>query len=125
MDQIADLLTRIRNASAVRKNEITVSYSKMKEAILDIFKREGFLTSSEIIADGNKKMIKLVISDKKSPAHLRQISKPGRRVYVKSNMVPKPLRGLGTVVISTSTGVVTGREAAKKGLGGEIICEIW
>ncbi len=125
MDQIADLLTRIRNAASVGKSEITVSYSKMKEAILDIFKREGFLVSSEVILDENKKLIKLVISDKKSPTHLRQISKPGRRIYVKSKEMPKPLRGLGTIVISTSTGVVTGREAAKKGLGGEVICEIW
>lgn len=125
MDQIADLLTRIRNAASVGKSEITVSYSKMKEAILDIFKREGFLDSSEVIAEENKKFIKIVISAKKSPAHLRQISKPGRRIYVKGKEVPKPLRGLGTIVISTSTGVVTGREAAKKGLGGEVICEIW
>lgn len=125
MDQIADLLTRIRNTASVGKSEITVSYSKMKEAILDIFKREGFLTSTEVILDGNKKFIKLIISNKKLPAHLRQISKPGRRIYVKNKEVPKPLRGLGTVVISTSTGVVTGREAAKKGLGGEVICEIW
>ena len=125
MDQIADLLTRIRNAAAVSKSEVTVSYSKMIEAILDIFKREGFLNSFEVISDENKKTIKVTFSDKKLPAHLKQISKPGRRVYVKSKEVPKPLRGLGTVVISTSTGVVTGREAAKKGLGGEIICEIW
>jgi len=125
MDSIADLLTRIRNAAAVRKSEITVSYSKMKEAILNIFQREGFLENIEVVEDDDKKSIKIKISATKVPSHLVQISKPGRRIYVKSKEMPKPLRGLGIVVVSTSTGVVTGREAAKKGLGGEIICEIW
>lgn len=125
MDSIADLLTRIRNAAAVRKSEITVSYSKMKEAILNIFQREGFLENIEVVEDDDKKSIKIKISATKVPSHLEQISKPGRRIYVKSKEMPKPLRGLGIVVVSTSTGVVTGREAAKKGLGGEIICEIW
>lgn len=125
MDSIADLLTRIRNAALVRKSDITVSYSKIKEAILNILKTEGFLSDVEVILDENKKYLKIVISRKKLPAHLRQISKPGRRVYIKSKEMPKPLRGLGTVIVSTSTGVVTGREAAKKGLGGELICEIW
>jgi len=125
MDSIADLLTRIRNAAAVRKSEITVSYSKMKEAILNIFQREGFLENIEVVEDDDKKSIKIKISATKVPSHLEQISKPGRRIYVKSKEMPKPLRGLGIVVVSTSTGVVTGREAAKKGLGGEVICEIW
>jgi len=125
MDSIADLLTRIRNAAAVRKSEITVSYSKMKEAILNIFQREGFLENIEVVEDDDKKSIKIKISATKVPSHLVQISKPGRRIYVKSKEMPKPLRGLGIVVVSTSTGVVTGREAAKKGLGGEVICEIW
>lgn len=125
MDQIADLLTRIRNATLVRKNEITVSFSKMKEAVLKIFAEQGFLSSVSVETIEDKKYLKLVVSDKKVPSHLKQISKPGRRIYIKSKEMPKPLRGLGVVIISTSTGVITGKEAAKKGLGGELICEIW
>ncbi len=125
MDQVADLLTRIKNASLVNKYEITVSYSKIKEAILNILKNEGFIAQIEVTSDDTKKNIKFKISDKKSPSHLRQISKPGRRIYTKSKEIPKPLRGLGTIIISTSNGLTTGREAKKLGLGGEVICEIW
>ena len=125
MDQIADLLTRIKNASAIRKSEITVSFSKMKEAILTILKNEGFLSDFSVVTEENIKTIKISISRKKLPTHIRQISRPGRRVYIKNKEVPKPLRGLGTVIVSTSTGVITGKEARTKGLGGELICEIW
>jgi len=125
MDSISDLLTRIRNAAAVKKSVVSVSYSKMNETILGIFKREGFLDSIEVTDEDSRKLISIKISDKKAPSHIAQISKPGRRIYVKSKEMPKPLRGLGIVVVSTSTGIVTGREAAKKGLGGEVICEIW
>lgn len=125
MDQIADLLSRIKNASLAGKSEITVSFSKVKEAILNILKNEGFLKSFDILEEGNKKMLKVVISSSKVPTHLRQISKPGRRIYIKNREIPKPLRGLGTVIVSTSTGIITGREAIKKGIGGELICEIW
>jgi small subunit ribosomal protein S8 len=125
MDQIADLLIRIKNASLVGKSEVTTSYSKMKKAILDILKGEGFLANVEVVSEEEKQSLKIVISDKKVPTHIKQISKSGRRVYAKSKEIPKPLRGLGTVIISTSNGVITGREAIKKGLGGELICEIW
>jgi small subunit ribosomal protein S8 len=125
MDQIADLLTRIRNISMTGNNEILVSFSKVKEAILNILKNEGFLSSVEVIEEDGKKSIKAVISRSKTPSHLRQLSKPGKRVYAKNKEIPAPLRGLGTVVISTSSGMTTGKVAKKKGLGGELICEIW
>lgn len=125
MDQIADLLIRIKNASLVRKSEVTVSFSKMKEAILNILKNEGFLSDFSVVTEDNKKSIKITISHRKLPTHIRQISRPGRRIYIKNKEVPRPLRGLGTVIVSTSTGVVTGKEARAKGLGGELICEIW
>ena len=125
MDQIADLLIRIKNASMVQKFEVVTTFSKLKEAILNILKNEGFISNFEIEEVENKKFIKISISKTKTPTHLRQISKPGRRIYTKSKEIPAPLRGLGTVVISTSTGVITGREATQKGLGGELICEIW
>lgn len=125
MDQIADLLVKIKNVSLVHKTELTVSYSKMKQAILLILKKEGFLVDVETIKEDKKQSIKITISTAKTPMHLRQISKPGRRIYSKSKELPRPLRGFGTVIVSTPAGVITGREAAKKGLGGELICEIW
>lgn len=125
MDQIADLLTRIRNISMSGKYEIAISFSKMKEAILNILKNEGFIASIEIVEIDGKKVIKAEISRSKTPSHLRQISKPGRRIYAKNKEIPAPLRGLGTVIVSTSDGLTTGKAAKKTGLGGELICEIW
>lgn len=125
MDQIADLLSRIRNASMVGKSEVLTSHSKVKESILAILKTEGFLTDFEVKEEDSKKSIKIQISRTKLPSHLKLISKAGRRVYSKSKEIPKPLRGLGTVIVSTSSGIVTGKEARMKGLGGELICEIW
>ena len=125
MDQIAELLTRIRNATSVRKYSVKTAYSKMKEAILMILKSEGFIADFQVVEDESKKVIEIEISPQNAPIHLKKISKSGQRVYVKNNKIPKPLRGLGTTIVSTSSGIVTGREAAKKGLGGELICEIW
>jgi len=125
MDQIADLLTRIRNATAVKRSSVRTSFSGMKEAILTILKNEGFISSFEVIEEDGKKILEAVVSSQNAPIHLKKISKSGRRVYVKNREIPKPLRGMGTTIVSTSSGIVTGREAAKKGLGGELICEIW
>ncbi len=125
MDQIADLLVRIKNASLVGKTEVTTTFSKMKEAILNILKNEGFLTDIAIIEENNKRYLKASLSLKKIPSHIKQISKSGRRIYAKNKEIPTPLRGLGTVIISTSTGLTTGKVARKSGLGGELICEIW
>jgi len=125
MDQIADLLTRIRNTSMAGKNEVKTSFSKMKKAILDILEGEGFLSEVKVVNEDNKESLIITISKTKTPTHLKQISKSGRRYYVKSKEIPKPLRGLGTVIVSTSNGIITGREAIKKGIGGEVICEIW
>jgi len=125
MDQIADLLIRIKNSAMVGKSEVVISYSKIKKAILDILAREGFLSKVELFKEEEKEFLKVTISKAKSPSHIKQISKSGRRVYSKAKELPRPLRGLGTVIVSTSQGVITGREASKKGLGGEVICEIW
>jgi len=125
MDQIADLLTRIKNTSMAGRYEINISHSKVKEAILTILKNEGFITTIEMKEEEGKKSIIAVISQSKTPSHLKQLSKPGRRVYVKNQEIPAPLRGLGTVIVSTSTGIVTGKIAKKSGLGGELICEVW
>jgi small subunit ribosomal protein S8 len=124
-DQIADLLVRVQNASKIKKYELSMPYSKMKEAILTIFKDEGFVSSIRIEETDGKKTINLVISREKTPSHIKQISRPGQRIYTRSKNIPKPLRGFGTVIISTPKGVITGRLATKTGVGGELICEIW
>lgn len=124
MDQIADLLIRIKNAASINRAEVLAVYSKVNVAILTILKSEGFISDFEIIEDENKRSIQLHFGGK-ALVHIRRISKPGRRIYVKSKEIPRPLRGLGTIIISTSNGVTTGREAYKKGLGGELLCEIW
>jgi len=124
MDQIANLIVSIKNATLVNKRELSVPHSKMKEAILVILKREGFLSDFSVREEGNIKVIDLQLSAK-PVSHIRIISKAGRRIYIKSKEIPKPLRGMGTVIVSTPEGVITGREATKKGLGGELICEIW
>ena len=124
-DQIADLLVRIRNASMVNKIEVMVPYSKMKEAILGILKTEGFVRDFETHEDKSKKSIKIFLSPTKKFSHLKQISKPGQRIYVRSKDIPNPIRGLGLVIVSTPKGVIPAREATKLGIGGELICEIW
>ena len=125
MDQIADLLIRIKNSAMVGKSEVTISFSKIKKAILDILIREGFLSKVETFKEDEKEFLKITISKTKIPTHIRQMSKSARRVYNKAKELSRPLRGFGVVIVSTSQGVITGREAAKKGLGGEVICEIW
>ena len=124
-DQIADLLVRIKNASMVNKFEVAISHSKMKEAILAILKSEGFVKSFDITEDGPKKIIKISLSSTKRFSHLKQISKPGQRIYAKSKNIPHPIRGLGLVIVSTPKGIVRAKDAAKQGMGGELICEIW
>lgn len=124
-DHIADLLVRIRNASAIKKYNVALPYTKMKEAILNILSSEGYIKDVKVIEENNKKLIQFRISSDKTPSHLKQISKPGQRIYCKSKDIPRPLRGFGLVIISTPKGVITAREASKQGLGGELICEVW
>lgn len=125
-DQIADLLVRLRNAIAIGKFEVTIPSSKMKEVVLGILKKEGYVAEIKpITKNKSQKILKVIISGTNHPTHLRQISKPGQRIYVKSGAIPRPLRGLGLIVISTPAGMTTGKEASKKGLGGELICEVW
>jgi small subunit ribosomal protein S8 len=123
-DQIGDLLTRIRNINMVSKHELTMPSSKMKEVILEILKKEGFVTDYKV-SGKVQKLLTITISPTKHFSHLKQISKPGQRIYVKSKEIPRPLRGMGLVIISTPNGVISGREAIKKGVGGELICEVW
>ena len=128
-DPIADLLTRIRNALVARHESITVPASNEKKAVAKILLDEGFVKSVEVIEDGIQGAIKIALkydTNRKSViSGLKRISKPGLRVYAKSEDIPKVLGGLGIAIISTSKGVMTDKEARKNAVGGEVLCYVW
>lgn len=127
-DQIADLITRIRNAIMVGKNEIVVPTSKLKVAVLEGLKSAGFIDSFEIIANEPRDIIKVTIMKAGEIAKINEIekvSKPGRRVYVAADEIPTIKSGRGLILISTNKGIMTGKEAKKNRLGGEILVKVW
>ena len=128
-DPIADLLTRIRNANAVRHEVVEVPSSTVKKAITNILLQEGYLKEIEEYNDGVVPMLRLSLkygsNKERVITGLKRISKPGLRVYAKVNEIPKVLNGLGVALISTSKGILVDREARKAGLGGEVICYVW
>ena len=127
-DQIADLITRIRNAILVHKNEISVPASKLKVAILEGLKRTNFITDYSIIEGTPRSSIRVVINQIDEIPRINEItkvSKPGRRIYASVNELPKVKSGRGIVLISTSKGVMTGDEAKKARLGGEVLVKVW
>ena len=124
-DPIADLLTRIRNAVKARHSKTVVAYSKLKVAILEVLKKNNFVEDFKIIKVGNFDHIEIALSPKFQELHLKRISKPGQRIYVKKGELKPVLSGYGIGVISTPQGVMTTSEARKSGLGGELLCEIW
>ena len=128
-DPIADLLTRIRNANAVRHEVAEVPSSTVKKAITNILLQEGYLKEIEEYNDGVVPMLRLSLkygsNKERVITGLKRISKPGLRVYCKKDEVPKVLNGLGVALISTSKGILVDREARKAGLGGEVICYVW
>jgi small subunit ribosomal protein S8 len=127
MDPISDMLTRIRNAVLARKPEVVVPYSRIKFEIAKIMEGEKFISGSEVMDKGKQFKVFLKYRDDKSPVirNLKRISKPGKRVYAPKDKLPKVLGGMGIAVVSTSQGLMTAKEAQKKGLGGEVICEIY
>lgn len=116
MDPIADMLTRIRNALAVKKETVSCSYSQINMGILKILKKQGFIKDFK----PGERSIEISLG---SITHLKRISKPGLRVYQRKGSLPK--KALGVTIISTSRGLMTAEEARKKGVGGEVICEVW
>lgn len=127
-DQIADLITRIRNAIMVNKNEISVPASKLKLAVLEGLKRTNFIADYNIIEAIPRNSIHVVINENNEAPRISEItkvSKPGRRVYAGVNELPKVKSGRGIILISTSKGVMTGDEAKKARLGGEILVKVW
>jgi small subunit ribosomal protein S8 len=128
-DPIADMFTRIRNANSRYKEKVDVPASKLKEEILRVFQQEGFVSSYKKIEDYKQGILRIYL---KYSAHkekvitgMKRMSKPGLRVYRPCDKLPRVYRGLGEVIISTSRGVMTGKEARKQHLGGEVICAVW
>jgi small subunit ribosomal protein S8 len=127
-DPIADFLTRIRNASRSGRNEIHAPFSKIKADIARILKQEGYISNYEVESEGQKPQIKVVTKFvNRAPAitGLKRVSKPGLRKYVGAQEVPRVLGGLGISILSTPKGVMSGREAKKENVGGELLAFVW
>lgn len=127
-DPIADMLTRIRNAIAASRSHVVLPHSKMKENIARILKDNGFIADYQVDASGQfKSLVVTVNAEDATPkiTALQRVSKPGRRVYTSADEIPLVLGGRGMVILSTSGGVMSGRDARRRGLGGELICKVW
>jgi small subunit ribosomal protein S8 len=128
-DPIADLLTRIRNANNAYHDSVEISGSKIKTEVVRILQEEGFIKSYEVVKD--PKQDKLKIGLKYGPrrerviTNLKRVSKPGLRVYSGHGNLPRVLRGLGIAILTTSQGVMTERDARRRGIGGEVLCYVW
>lgn len=128
-DPIADMLTRIRNASSVFHDSVDVPASNLKKELARILKEEGYIRDYKVNDDGKQGVLRIYLKyvppKREVITGIKRISKPGRRVYAKSDQVPRVLGGLGVAVLSTSNGVMTDREARKRRIGGEVICYVW
>lgn len=127
-DPIADMLTRIRNASQVRKNEVVLPHSKSKQAVAELLQKSGFIDSVSVTDASIGKTLKIVINAEGTSSRITEIkrlSTPGRRHYVASKEIPTIMRGRGVVIVSTSKGLMTGYDAKKQGVGGELICQVY
>jgi small subunit ribosomal protein S8 len=128
-DPIADMLTRIRNASAARHKEVMLPSSKVKREIARILQEEGFIESWSTTAEGIQEMLSMRLKyvEGRTPvvSGIKRISKPGLRVYARKTEIPRVLGGLGLTILSTSRGIMTGSQARKMNLGGEVLCYVW
>jgi small subunit ribosomal protein S8 len=128
-DPVADLLTRIRNAINARQQKLDVPASKLKMEIARILKEEGYLANYKATEENGRKLLRLYIkygsNNDAAITNLARVSRPGCRVYVGHNEIPRVLGGLGISILTTPKGVMTGRQARKSGVGGEILCEVW
>ncbi len=126
-DPIADMLTRIRNASLVRKKEVSVPFSKLKLALANILVREGYLTKAEMQKDVHPYILLTLKYANNQPAiqSITRVSKPGHRCYVKKEEIKQVLNGFGLSILSTPRGILTNKEARAARVGGELICEIY
>ncbi len=128
-DPIADMLTRIRNGNNAKHDSVDIPASNIKKQLAQILLDEGFVKGYDVIDDGKQGIIRVDLKygqhNQKVISGIKRISKPGLRVYVKNDEVPRVLGGLGIAILSTSKGVMTDKDARKEGVGGEVICYIW
>ena len=128
-DPVADMLTKIRNAAQARHEKVDIPVSKLKLEIVKILKTEGYIKNFKKVQEDNKSVIRIFLKydEENAPVihGLEKISKPGRRVYSSYKDLPRVYNGYGTVIVSTSSGVTTGKKATEKQVGGELICTIW
>ncbi|MDO5747771.1 MAG: 30S ribosomal protein S8 [Actinomycetaceae bacterium] len=128
-DPIADMLTRLRNANSAHHASVSMPYSKLKYAIAQILKREGYIGDIEVADARVGKTLTMILKYGKKRecaiTGLKRVSKPGLRVYAKSTKLPSVMGGLGVAILSTSSGLLTDREAADKGVGGEVLAYVW
>ena len=128
-DPIADLLTRIRNANSAHHQTVDIPSSRMKKAVAAILKQEGFIRDFEVVAEGPQGTLRITLKygpeKEKVITGLRRISRPGLRVYTSRTEIPRVLGGLGLVIMSTSKGVMSGKQAKREGFGGEVLAYVW
>jgi len=131
-DPISDMLTRIRNAAMARHERVHIPASRLKQTIADVLKAEGYVSEVQVEAAQNEApqdtlTLTLKYGRDRAPAieGIRRVSRPGRRIYVRAQEIPKVKSGLGIAVLSTSRGIMSDRQARKAGVGGELLCEIW
>jgi small subunit ribosomal protein S8 len=128
-DPIADMLTRIRNASKAKLEKVDIPSSKLKLEIAKILKDEGYIKNLKMVKDRRQGVIRVYLkyTDEEAPViqGIRRVSRPGNRVYVGNDRIPRVLAGLGTAILSTPKGVQTGKQARKNNVGGEVLCHIW
>ncbi len=128
-DPLADMFTRIRNAADARHDDVRIPASSVKRAVAEVLRREGFVRSIAEVEDGPRKFLKLDLTygeDRKAVlSGIRRVSRPGLRVYVNKREIPRVFGGLGVAIMSTSQGVMSGREAWQRKIGGEVLCYVW
>ena len=128
-DPIADMLTRVRNALKAKHQKVDVPASKLKMEIARILKEEGYIMNFKLAEDGTQRSIRLyltyTVTNEPAIACIERVSRPGCRVYVGSGDIPRVLGGLGVNILTTPRGVMTGRDARKQGVGGELLCQVW
>src|SRR5579864_3616935 len=127
-DPVSDFLTRVRNAIKARHQKVDVPHSKLKVEMARILKEEGYISNFKATEEEGRKVLRVYLKydgEDAALSNLNRVSRPGCRVYVGRNEIPRILGGLGIVILTTPKGVMTGRQARKEGVGGEVLCEIW
>ena len=129
MDTIAEFLTRVRNAGAAKHEKVDVPASKLRQGLAEILAGQGLIRSFKVAKDSKQGIMRVYLKYDETGSHaistIQRVSRPGRRVYIKATEIPVVRSGLGLSIISTSQGLMTGKEAQTKNLGGELICKLW